>query len=221
MFEPTIKNLFNLDNTRAKDLFERYKYPWELLSEISKYILVLSKTLPSSYKEIAPQVWVDEGTTIEKTALINGPAIIGKDCEIRHCTFIRGNVIIGDNCVVGNSTEVKNSILFNNVQIPHFNYVGDSILGYKSHLGAGVILSNVKSAGGNVSVNVKGEKLQTNIRKIGGIIGDYVEIGCNSVINPGTIIGPGTQVYPLTFVRGTIDSNCILKNNNQIVQKNK
>lgn len=206
-----IANLLDLTQTDFADIFDGFNYPYEILKSIGDYILKKAPLLGGDYEMIKKNVWVARGNKIAETALINGPAIIGKNVEIRHSAFIRGNVIIGDNSVVGNSTEIKNSFLFNNVQAPHFNYVGDSILGYKSHIGAGVILSNVRSIPGNVKIKNGEEVIETNLRKFSSVLGDFVEIGCNSVLNPGTIVGRRSVVYPLSNVRGVIPPNSILK----------
>jgi NDP-sugar pyrophosphorylase family protein len=213
----SVSDLLNLNELDAKAIFEGVKNPWEVLSKINAFILEYAKTLPNDYERIGEFVWVGKGTTIEKSALIKGPAIIGHNCEIRHCAYIRGNVIIGNNVVVGNSTEVKNAILFNRVQVPHFNYVSDSILGFKSHLGAGVITSNLKSDGTLVKVKHEGNIIDTGLRKFGAIIGDSAEVGCNAVLNPGTILGKNSIVYPLCSVRGIIPENSIMKNSGEIV----
>ena len=184
------KNLFNMEETIAKDIFNNCDYPWEVLPKIEAFILELGKTLPEDeYDCIDGNIWIAKSATIAPTASITGPCIIGKNTEVRQCAFIRGKAIVGENCVVGNSTELKNVILFNNVQVPHYNYVGDSILGFKSHMGAGSITSNVKSDKTIVTINYQGEKLNTGLKKMGAILGNYVEVGCNSVLNPGTVIG--------------------------------
>ena len=191
------KNLFNMEETIAKDIFEDCDYPWEVLPKIEAFILELGKTLSEDeYDCIDGNIWIAKSATIAPTASITGPCIIGKNTEVRQCAFIRGKAIVGENCVVGNSTELKNVILFNNVQVPHYNYVGDSILGFKSHMGAGSITSNVKSDKTKVTINYQGEKLNTGLKKMGAILGNYVEVGCNSVLNPGTVIGSNTNVYP-------------------------
>ncbi len=214
-----IEKLFDLHQTIARFIFSGKTYPWEVLNDISAFILELGKSLGKEYERIAEDIWIGQGAQIEKTAIIKGPAIIGKSCEIRHAAFIRGNVIIGDNSVVGNSTEIKNSLLFNSVQVPHFNYVGDSIIGYKAHLGAGVILSNVKSDKKSIKVKIaKDQFVESGLRKFGAMIGDNVEVGCNSVLNPGTIIGRNSRIYPLTSVRGVISENCIVKSTGEIVE---
>lgn len=214
------KNLFNMEETIAKDIFEDCDYPWEVLPKIEAFILELGKTLSEDeYDCIDGNIWIAKSATIAPTASITGPCIIGKNTEVRQCAFIRGKAIVGENCVVGNSTELKNVILFNNVQVPHYNYVGDSILGFKSHMGAGSITSNVKSDKTKVTINYQGEKLNTGLKKMGAILGNYVEVGCNSVLNPGTVIGSNTNVYPLSSVRGFIPSGCIFKKQSNIVQK--
>lgn len=214
-----VDELFTLEELDAREIFEGVKYPWEVLPKIKDFILEYAKTLPEDFEQIDDMVWVGKGTTIEKSALIKGPAIIGYDCEIRHSAFIRGNVIIGNGAVVGNSSEIKNSILFNKAQVPHYNYVGDSILGYKAHLGAGAITSNLKSNGTAVKIKNCEEVIETGLRKIGAIAGDLCEVGCNSVLNPGTVIGKESIVYPLCSVRGCVPANSILKGNGEIVEK--
>lgn len=215
-----IQNLFDLDKTIAKNIFVGLKYPWEVLPKIKSFILKLGNLLPENeYEQILENVWVAKTAIVAKTAYINGPAIIDKEAEIRHCAFIRGNAIVGKNTVVGNSTELKNVILFDSVQVPHYNYVGDSILGFKSHMGAGSITSNVKSDKTIVTIYVSGKNVDTNLKKMGAMIGDNVEIGCNSVLNPGTIIGRSSNIYPLSMVRGYIPANSIYKNKNEIANK--
>ena len=218
----TVKKLYTLDQTIAKDIFEGVTYPWEVLPKISSFILELGKTLSEDdYEKRGENVWIAKSAKVAPTAFINGPAIIGKDAEVRHCAFIRGNAIVGEGAVVGNSTELKNVILFNKVQVPHYNYVGDSILGYKSHMGAGSITSNVKSDKTLVVVKDKttGEEIETGLKKFGAMLGDFVEVGCNSVLNPGTVIGSHSNVYPLSMVRGVVPANSIYKNKNEIVEK--
>lgn len=204
--------LFDLRHSLAAPLLEKVLYPWHALPLIGAYLQELAQQLPRDYVQIAPMVWVGEGTFIEKTALIQGPAIIGRNCQIRHAAFIREQVIIGDEVVVGNSTEVKNSILFDKVQVPHFNYVGDSILGYCAHLGAGAILSNFKSTGDEIHVYLQEKKTGTGLNKLGALVGDRVEIGCNSVLFPGTIVGKDAVIYPLCPVRGFVEAGTTLKN---------
>ena len=215
----SVEDLFDLSQFSFSAIFDGIGYPWEVLVRIKTFIADCSKQLPADYEQFSDFVWVGKGTFIEKTAVLKGPAIIGRDVEIRHAAFIRENVLIGDRTVVGNSTEIKNSILFNNVQAPHFNYVGDSILGYKSHIGAGVICSNLKSVGGQVRVRTDGGVLETGLRKLGAILGDYAEVGCNSVLNPGTIVGRHSVVYPLSSVTGCVPEKSILKRNGKIVDK--
>ena len=220
MEECKIKNLYNLDATIASKIFEGATYPWEVLSKIEEFIKELGNTLSSEeYEKRGEDIWIAKTATIAPTAYIKGPAIIGKNAEIRHCAFIRGKAIVGEGAVVGNSTELKNVILFNKVQVPHYNYVGDSILGYKAHMGAGSITSNVKSDKKLVVVKNKEEKIETGLKKIGAMLGDNVEIGCGSVLNPGTVIGKNTNVYPLSSVRGVVPSNSIYKKQNEIVEK--
>ena len=215
----SVDKLLNIEELDTRAIFEGVKYPWEALTKIKNFIFEYAKNLPDDFQRIEEFVWVGKGTTIEKSVLIKGPAIIGYNCEIRHSAYIRENVIIGNDVVVGNSTEIKNSILFNKVQVPHYNYVGDSILGYKAHLGAGVIISNLKSDGTLVKVKYGTDNIETGLRKFGAIVGDLSEVGCNSVLNPGTIIGKDSIVYPLSSVRGYILEKSILKNNGEIVEK--
>lgn len=222
MEECKIKNLYNLDETIARDLLEQYTYPWEVLPHISEYILELGSKLPQEeYNKIGENVWIHKTAKVFESAYIHGPAIICKDAEIRHCAFIRGKAIVGEGVVVGNSTELKNVILFNKVQVPHYNYVGDSILGYKAHMGAGAITSNVKSDKKLVVIKNGTDKMETGLKKVGAMLGDNVEVGCGSVLNPGTIIGKNSNIYPLSSVRGVVPENSIYKCKNEIVEKNK
>lgn len=215
-----IKNLYSLSQTIASSIFEGATYPWEVLPKIKEFIVTLGNSLDSDiYEYKGENIWIAKSAKVAPTAYIAGPAIIGEDTEIRHCAFIRGNAIVGNHCVVGNSTELKNVILFNNVQVPHYNYVGDSILGYKSHMGAGSITSNVKSDKKLVIVKNAAECFETGLKKFGAMIGDGVEVGCNSVLNPGTVIGKNSNIYPLSCVRGVIPENSIYKNKNEIVEK--
>jgi len=215
-----IQNLYNLEETIAKDIFGGLTYPWEVLPKISDFIVKLGETLDTGlYEKRGENIWVAKSAKVAPTAFLNGPLIIDEGAEIRHCAFIRGNAIVGKNCVVGNSTELKNVILFNSVQVPHYNYVGDSILGYKSHMGAGSITSNVKSDKTLVVVKDGKDEVKTGLKKFGAMLGDYVEVGCNSVLNPGSVIGPDTNVYPLSSVRGVIPPNHIYKNDKEIVEK--
>lgn len=216
----TIANMLDMSQTIAGELFEGKTYPWEVLPEIGDFIVKLGKTLdPDEYDCVEGNVWIAKTAKVAPTAFINGPAIIGKNTEVRHCAFIRGNALVGEGCVVGNSTELKNVVLFNNVQVPHYNYVGDAVLGYKSHMGAGSICSNVKSDKKLVVVKDGDEKIETGLKKFGAMLGDFVEIGCNSVLNPGTVIGRHTNVYPLSSVRGVIPANSIFKKPGEVVQK--
>ena len=214
------KNLFNMDETIAYEIFEGVDFPWQVLPRIKDFILVLGQTLsPEEYDNKGDGIWIAKSAKVAPTAFINGPCIIGKNAEIRHCAFIRGNAIVGENSVVGNSTELKNVILFNKVQVPHYNYVGDSVLGFKAHMGAGSITSNVKSDKTLVVVRVGDEKFETGLKKFGAMLGDNVEVGCNSVLNPGTIIGKLSNVYPTSMVRGFIPANSIYKKQGEIAGK--
>ncbi len=220
MEECKIINLYNLEETIAKEFLEKYTYPWEALEGIGAYIAELGKSLPKEeYNQIGENVWIHKSAKVYNSAYIGENCIIGEGAEIRHCSFIRKNAIIGKNAVVGNSTELKNTILFNNSQVPHYNYIGDSILGYKTHMGAGSIISNLKSDKTLITIKNGKEKIETGIRKIGAMLGDNVEVGCGSVLNPGTIIGKNTNIYPLSSVRGVIPKNSIYKNKNEIVNK--
>ena len=222
MEECKIQNLFSLENTIAAPLLKKYTYPWEVLPDISDFIIELGNKLSKEDYEMPEEnVWISKTANVAKTAYIKGPAIICENAEIRHCAFIRGNAIIGKNTVVGNSTELKNVILFDNVQVPHYNYVGDSILGYKAHMGAGSLTSNVKSNKKNVVIknNVTGEAIETNRKKVGAMLGDFVEIGCGSVLNPGSVIGKNTNIYPLSSVRGVVPENSIFKDSNNVIIK--
>lgn len=220
MEELTVQSLYNLEETIAKDIFEGVTYPWEVLPKIGAFIVELGKTLPADeYEKVWENVWVAKSAKVAPTAFINGPAIIGKDAEIRHCAFIRGNAIVGEGAVVGNSTELKNVILFNKVQVPHYNYVGDSILGYKAHMGAGSITSNVKSDKTLATVKTPEGAMETGLKKFGAMLGDEVEVGCGSVLNPGTVVGRHTNIYPLSMVREFIPANSIYKKQGEVVQK--
>ena len=220
MEEIKIENLYDLSQTIAKDIFKGSIYPWEVLPKISDFIIELGNSLNKDiYNLVGENVWVAKSAKVAPTAFIAGPAIICENAEIRHCAFIRGKAIVGENTVVGNSTELKNVILFNNVQVPHYNYVGDSILGYKSHLGAGSITSNVKSDKKLVVIKNSDNSIETGLKKVGALIGDFVEVGCNSVLNPGTVIGRNSNIYPLSSVRGVVPANSIYKNMNDIVEK--
>ncbi|MCH5262514.1 MAG: UDP-N-acetylglucosamine pyrophosphorylase [Lachnospiraceae bacterium] len=212
--------LYTLDETIAKDIFHEAIYPWEVLSKIGEFIVELGNTLPEErYERKGDNVWIAKSAKVYPSACINGPAIIDEEAEIRHCAFIRGNAIVGKGAVVGNSTELKNVILFNKVQVPHYNYVGDSILGFKAHMGAGSITSNVKSDKTLVVVRAGEEQLETGLKKFGAMLGDHVEVGCNSVLNPGTVIGRQANVYPTSMVRGFIPANSIYKKQGEIAEK--
>lgn len=216
----TVRNLYDFDHTIAKDLFESITYPWEALPLIKDYILKLGASLDmDKFTKIGDDIWVAKSAKVAPSASLNGPLIIDEDAEVRHCAFIRGSAIVGKGAVVGNSTELKNCILFDCVQVPHYNYVGDSIYGYKSHTGAGVIASNLKSDKTLVTVNCDGEKVETGVKKFGAMIGDFVEVGCNSVMNPGTVIGRNSNVYPLSFVRGYVPENSIYKRLGEVAEK--
>lgn len=215
-----VKNMYDLNETIAAKLLENVEYPWEALKGISDFIKQIGPTLnPDIYEKKGENIWVAKSAKVAPTAFLNGPLIIDEEAEIRHCAFIRGSAIVGKGCVVGNSTELKNVILFNSVQVPHYNYVGDSILGYKSHMGAGSITSNVKADKTLVVVKEKEEQIATGLKKFGAMLGDYVEVGCNSVLNPGSVIGKHTNIYPLSMVRGVVGENSIYKNKNEIVEK--
>ena len=213
--------LFDLEHSLAAPLLSKFEYPWEALEEIKDFTLSLGKTLPTDeYDNPAEGVWIAKSATVAPTATVNGPCIIGKNTEARPGAYIRGSVIVGEGGVVGNSCELKNAILFDCVQVPHFNYIGDSILGYRSHTGAGAITSNVKSDKSLVCVMTDSGRVATGLKKFGAMLGDYVEVGCNSVMNPGTVIGRNTNIYPLSSVRGTVPPNSIYKGEATIVTKN-
>lgn len=213
-------DLFDLSQSLAGEYLAEFSYPWEALSGLKEEIERIGESLAKEeYCEIAPKVWVHKTAKIAPTAYLGAPCVIGAGTEVRHCAFIRGSALIGENCVVGNSAEVKNAVLFNGAQTPHFNYVGDSVLGYKAHLGAGAVTSNVKSDKSPVTVKNGSEKIETGLKKMGAMVGDFAEIGCNAVLNPGTVIGRNATVYPLSRVRGTVGENCIFKGENNIVKK--
>ena len=215
-----IENLFTLDQTIAKDLFEGATYPWEVLPKIKDFILKLGPTLdPERYEKRGEDIWVAKSAKVAPTAFIAGPAIIGEEAEVRHCAFIRGSAIVGEGAVVGNSTELKNVVLFNRVQVPHYNYVGDSILGYKAHMGAGSITSNVKSDKKLVIVKDGEKRYETGLKKVGAMLGDEVEVGCGSVLNPGTVVGPKTNIYPLSSVREVVAGGSIYKKRGEVAKK--
>ncbi len=215
-----ISDLYDLEHTLAKDYLSKFTYPWEALSGIKEMIRELGKTLGPDYEEREEGVWVHKSAKVFPSAYLGAPCIIGPETEVRHCAFIRGSALVGANCVVGNSVELKNVILFDHVQTPHYNYVGDSILGYYSHMGAGSITSNVKSDKKLVVVHGSGENVETGIKKFGAMLGDHVEVGCNAVCNPGTVIGRNSNVYPTSCVRGVVPENSIFKDNGEIIQKN-
>ncbi len=220
MKELTVAELYTLEETIAKNIFEGVTYPWEVLPKISAFVLQLGESLSEEeYEKRGENIWVAKTAKVAPTAYIGGPAIIGKDAEIRHCAFIRGNAIVGEGAVVGNSTELKNVILFNKVQVPHYNYVGDSILGYKSHMGAGSITSNVKSDKTLAVVHTSQGDVETGLKKFGAMLGDNVEVGCGSVLNPGTVVGKQTNIYPLSMVRGYVPANSIYKKRGEVVEK--
>ena len=214
----TIKTLFDLSHTLAAEYLSGFIYPWEALKGIKDLILSLGAGLGEDYAEVSPTVWVHKTATVAHTAFLGAPCIIGPGTEVRHCAFIRGSALVGENCVVGNSVELKNVILFDNVQTPHYNYVGDSILGYKAHMGAGSVTSNVKSDKSLVVIHGE-ENIPTNLKKVGAMLGDFVEVGCNSVLNPGTVVGRNSNVYPLSCVRGVIPANSIYKTGGIIAAK--
>jgi NDP-sugar pyrophosphorylase family protein len=216
----TIKELYDLNETIAAGLFEGAVYPWELLPKIGKFIIELGNALPNDkFDKRGENIWVAKSATIAPTACINGPCIIDEEAEVRHCAFIRGNAIVGKGAVVGNSTELKNVVLFNKVQVPHYNYVGDSILGFKAHMGAGSITSNVKSDKTLVTVKSLYGNIDTGLKKMGAMLGDNVEVGCNSVLNPGTVIGRNSNVYPTSMVRGYVEAGSIYKKQGEIAKK--
>ena len=215
----TIQELYDLEHTQAKSYLEQFTYPWEALKGIKDFIVQLGSTLGDDYQEVSPQVWVHRTATVAPTAYLGAPCIIGAGTEVRHCAFVRGSALVGENCVVGNSVELKNVILFDNVQTPHYNYVGDSILGYKSHMGAGSVTSNVKSDKTLVVVKDGKEQMPTGLKKFGAMLGDYVEVGCNSVLNPGTVVGRHTNIYPTSCVRGVVPANHIWKTGGVVVAK--
>ncbi len=221
MADIKIVDLYDLDHTVAADYLRGFTYPWEALAGIGDLILDLgSKLSLDEYDHPEEDIWIHKSVTVFKTAYIHGPCIIGPDTEVRQCAFIRGNALVGANCVIGNSTELKNVIIFDNVQVPHYNYVGDSILGYKSHMGAGSVTSNVKSDKLPVFINNQGEKIPTERKKVGAMLGDYVEVGCNSVLNPGTIVCRGSNIYPTSCVRGVVPENHIYKDKDNIIPRN-
>lgn len=215
-----IENLLDLSQTIAADIFEGLTYPWEALPKIKDFIIKLGENLSEDlYEKRGENIWIAKNAKIAPTAYINGPVIICENAEVRHCAFIRGSAIIGAGAVIGNSTELKNCIIFNNAQVPHYNYVGDSILGYKAHLGAGSITSNLKSDKSLVTIPVEDERLATGLKKFGAIVGDNVEVGCNSVLNPGTVVGRNTNIYPLSMVRGYVPEKSVYKKKGEVAEK--
>lgn len=216
-----INDLYDLTHSQAKDYLSKYEYPWQALKGIKDFIIELGETLGDEYQEVNEHVWIHKDAKVFDSAYIGSSCIIGAGTEVRHCAFIRGSALVGENCVIGNSVELKNVIIFDNVQVPHYNYVGDSILGYKSHMGAGSITSNVKSDKTLVVVKDRfnHEEIETGLKKMGAMLGDYVEVGCNSVLNPGTVIGRNSNIYPLSKVRGVVPENSIFKELNDIVEK--
>lgn len=215
-----IKDMYDLEETIAKELFKDVNFAWEVLPKIKDFIIALGKTLPKDiYEERGENIWVAKSAKIAPTACLNGPLIVDEEAEVRHCAFIRGSAIIGKGAVVGNSTELKNVVLFNKVQVPHYNYVGDSVLGYKAHMGAGSITSNVKSDKTLVVIKGQNIHMETGLKKVGAMLGDRVEVGCNSVLNPGTVIGRDSNIYPTSCVRGVVPANSIFKAQNKIVIK--
>ena len=215
----TVNDLYDLNHSIAGSYLAGFSYPWEALDGIKELILRLGSTLGDDYAQPAPQVWVHKTAVVAPTAYLGAPCIIGPGTEVRHCAFIRGSALVGENCVVGNSVELKNVILFDNVQVPHYNYVGDSILGYRSHMGAGSLTSNVKSDKTLVVIKSKDEAIPTGRKKVGAMVGDYVEVGCNSVLNPGTVIGRHSNIYPTSCVRGVVPENSIFKTGGIVVTK--
>ena len=220
MRELTVNELYDLNETIPKDIFDDVTYPWEVLPKIGDFIVELGKTLSKEeYDQVEENVWIAKSANVFPSAYIHGPAIIGKDAEVRHCAFIRGNAIVGEGAVVGNSTELKNVILFNKVQVPHYNYVGDSVLGYKAHMGAGSITSNVKSDKKLVVVKTPEGGIETGRKKFGAMLGDEVEVGCGTVLNPGSVVGRHTNIYPLSSVRGYVPAGSIYKRQGEVVEK--
>lgn len=216
----TIKDLYDLNETIAAELFDGLTYPWEALPKIGDFIKKLGETLnEEEYEKVGEDVWIARSAKVFSSAFIHGPAIIGKEAEVRHCAFIRGNALVGEGAVVGNSTELKNVVLFNKVQVPHYNYVGDSILGYRAHMGAGSITSNVKSDKKPVCVHTPEGDMETGMKKFGAMIGDHVEVGCGSVLNPGTVVGRESNIYPLSSVRGVVPEHAIYKKQGEVAEK--
>jgi NDP-sugar pyrophosphorylase family protein len=220
MEQLTVGRLYNLEESLAAPLLRSVIYPWEALPKINEFIIELGKSLPEEeYEQTGENIWIAKSAVVAPTAYIHGPAIIGKNAEVRHCAFIRGNALVGEGAVVGNSTELKNVILFNKVQVPHYNYVGDSILGYKAHMGAGSITSNVKSDKALIVIKVGDKRIETGMKKIGAMIGDEVEVGCGTILNPGTVVGKNSNIYPLSSVRAAIPEGSIYKAQGEVAQK--
>ena len=214
-----IETLYDLEHTKAADYLSQFTYPWEALKGIKEFILKLGPTLGEEYEEVSENVWIHKTAKIYPNNYIEGPCIIGPNTQVRPGAFVRGSALVGEDCVVGNSTELKNVILFDHVQVPHYNYVGDSILGYHSHMGAGSITSNVKADNKNVVIKGDGIAIETGTRKVGAFLGDYADVGCNAVCNPGTVVGRHTNIYPTTCVRGVIPADSIMKNTGEVVEK--
>ena len=214
----SISDLYDLEHTLAKEYLAGFQYPWEALKGIKEMILALGSQLPEEYEQVSQHVWVHRSAAVAPTAYLGAPCIIDANTEVRHCAFIRGSALVGENCVVGNSVELKNVILFDHVQVPHYNYVGDSILGYNAHMGAGSVTSNVKSDKSPVVIHGESD-IPTGLKKVGAMLGDFVEVGCNSVLNPGTVIGRNSNVYPLSSVRGLVPAGCIYKSDGNVVEK--
>lgn len=222
MYQCRVENLYDLSQTIAKDIFDGVTYPWEVLPKIHDFILDLGRTLEMDeydHRGYGEDVWIHKSAVVFDSAYIHGPAIICRDAEIRQCAFLRGDAIVGEKATVGNSTELKNVILFNHVEVPHYNYVGDSILGYYAHMGAGAITSNIKADRKNIVIKDGGDLCETGLRKIGAMLGDHVEVGCNTVLNPGTVVGRYTNIYPVNSVRGVVPESCIYKSSGNLVRK--
>lgn len=214
-----VEELFDLEHTMASEYLRQFEYPWLALKDLKNEIIRLGSTLNEEYEEVSEHVWVHKSANVFPSAYLGAPCIIGPNTEVRHCAFVRGSALVGEGCVVGNSVELKNVILFDKVQVPHYNYVGDSILGHYAHMGAGSITSNVKADKQNVVLKHKGETLETGMKKFGAMVGDYVEVGCNSVLNPGTVVGRHSNIYPVSCVRGVIEDHCIYKAYGNVVKK--
>ena len=217
--EFSISDLLDLQHSLSSSYLKGFQYPWEALEGLKQFILTLGQSLGKDYTEVSPQVWVHKTASVAPTAFLGAPCIVGPRSQVRHCAFIRESALIGEDCVVGNSTEVKNAILFDHVEVPHYNYVGDSILGFYAHLGAGAVTSNVKSDRSNITVLISGRKMDTGRYKLGAVVGDQAEVGCNSVLNPGTILGRNTTIYPTSCVRGIVPADSILKLDGSVVKK--